>query len=310
MINSNIYNIVCVSDEGYVQHTAVMLCSLFETNKDKIFHIYFLTTGITNDSKEKLEDLCNLYSSEFIIKQINTDNIIDLPVGQWHTIMYLKLYMPNVLPDDEDRCLFLDVDMIINADIAPLYNIDLNGHVLAAAEDIPDCMDYKPRLGLIPEDLYINSGVLVCDLKVWREMEYKQPIFDFTRNVASKIQNEQDVIAMYFKNKIKCLPIRWNITTFYFRRVPMIFDKYLPQLKEAKQNPGIIHFACPIKPWFRDCNHPLGYQYLRYLKLTAWGNIKKFPFFEQLTLRQRFNKQIKDFLNRIGILQYEDYLTK
>ena len=33
------YNIVCVSDESYIQHTAVMLCSLFETNKNNIFHI-------------------------------------------------------------------------------------------------------------------------------------------------------------------------------------------------------------------------------------------------------------------------------
>ena len=309
MINN--YNIVCVSDEAYCQHTAVMLCSLFEKNKDKSFEIYLLTFEISTESQSKLLLLCTNYNSTIQFVRFDTSRLKQLPVGQWSSIMYLKLFIPQVLPANAERCLFLDVDMVINADISPLYNIDLEGKVLAAAEDIPDCIAYKPRLGLLPDDLYINSGVMVCDLKLWRKMEQKSPIFDFTHSVISKIQNEQDVIAMCFKNKIKCLPIHWNMVTFYYRRSPKIFDKYLPQLKEARQHPSIIHFACPIKPWFRDCNHPLGYLYRRYLRLTPWANVDgRFIIFEQLTPRQRFNKHIKNFLNRLGILKYDDYLIK
>jgi len=117
--------------------------------------------------------------------------------------MYYKLYIPTILPQEAERCLFLDVDMVINADIAELYNIELSDNVIAAAEDIPDCILHKQRIGLSQNDLYINSGVMVCDLKKWRMLEYSQPIFNFTRSVAAKIQNEQDVIAMYFKDKLK-----------------------------------------------------------------------------------------------------------
>lgn len=305
------YNIVCVSDEGYVQHTAVMLCSLFVTNKNKIFNIYFLTIGISQESEVRLKELCQHYGSIFRVIVCPIDSISDLPVGQWNIIMYLKLFIPQVLPIHVERCLFLDVDMVINEDIVSLYNMDLGEDVLAAAEDIPDCITYKPRLGLSFENLYINSGVMVCDLRRWRMMEVAHSIFDFTRSVASVIQNEQDVIAMYFKGKIKCLPIKWNMTTFYFRRNPMIFDKYLSQLKEAKLHPGIIHFACPVKPWFRDCDHPMGYLYRRYLRLTPWAGVeRKFTFFEQLTSRQRFNKYIKNMLNRLGILRYDEYLVR
>ena len=104
---------------------------------------------------------------------------------------------------------------------------------------------------------------MVCDLLQWRAMELQRPIFEFVRTVADKINNEQDVIAMYFKGKITSLPIKWNMTTFYFRRQPKIFNKYLPQLIDARKAPGIIHFACPIKPWFRDCQHPYKILYKR-----------------------------------------------
>lgn len=304
------YYIVIVSDESYTQHAAVMLCSLFETNPDKIFAIYFFTIDISKEGQQHLSQLCEKYKSTISFIVCPIEKISDLPIGQWNIIMYLKLFMPQLLPTSIERCLFLDVDMIINSDIAKLYHTDLSNNVIAATEDIPDCIKHKQRIGLQQDDLYINSGVMVCDLSKWRIMEQKQPIFDFTHTIASKILNEQDVIALYFKNNIKTLPIRWNMVTFYYMRKPKIFNKYLPQLKEAKRNPGIIHFACPIKPWFRDCNHPFGYTYRRYLEHTPWYMNNSFPFFERLTPRQRFNKYIKNILNKLGILQYADYLMK
>lgn len=301
-----IYHVVCVSDEGYVQHTAVMLCSLFENNRGKQFHVYLFTTGMEENSQERLTRLCWQYGAELACLRCGIDDLSDLPIGQWHAIMYLKLRMPQLLPADVERCLFLDVDMVVNDDISLLYDVDLDGAVIAAAEDMPDCVEIKKRIGLQQEDAYINSGVMVCDLNAWRKMETERPVFDFTRSVASIITNEQDVIALYFRGKIKLLPIRWNMTTFYFHRKPKIFDKYLPQLKDARRNPGIIHFACPIKPWFKDCQHPYKKLYKHYLQMTAWRDYK-FPIFENMTPWGRTKRIVRLFLNRIGVMKDEGY---
>lgn len=299
------FNIVCVSDESYVQHTAVMLCSLFETNRGKSFNIFLLTNGIKEESAGRLNELCRKYDSHIDIITIDDKDIKDLPVGQWSTMMYYKLFMPTVLPQDADRCLFLDVDMIINDDIETLYHWDLKGTVIAAAEDMPDCIQIKDKIGLKPEDLYINSGVMVCDLAAWRKMEEAHPIFDFVHSVKDIIINEQNVIALYFRNHLTLLPIRWNMVTFYYLRVPKIFPKYLSELREAQHHPGIIHFACPIKPWFKDCTHPFRHLYKHYLTKTVWGNEYVFPYGEQLTPRQRFNKKIKNLLKHIGLCRYD-----
>jgi lipopolysaccharide biosynthesis glycosyltransferase len=308
-MTNKIYNIVCVADENYIQHTAVMLCSLFENNANKNFHVYLLTTGIKTDTEKRLQSLCAQYYATLTCTTYSIKELSYLPIGQWNTIMYLKLLIPKLLPNNIDRCLFLDVDMIINADITPLYNIDLNNEIIAATEDIPDCTKHKQRLGLKQTDIYINSGVIVCNLLKWRELENKKSIIDFTKFISKIITNEQDVIALYFKGNIKLLPIKWNMTTFYFMRKPKIFEKYLPQLKEARKHPGIIHFACPIKPWFKDCQHPYKNLYKRYLAKTVWKNYK-FSTYENMTAYGRLKRIIRLFLNKIGIIKDNGYILK
>lgn len=305
-MNVKNYNIVCVSDESYAQHAAVMLCSLFETNKHKHFTIYFLTTSLCDITKQRLTSLCSSHNSSISFCQFSADELSDLPIGQWNTIMYFKLLMPYVLPQSEGRCLFLDVDMIINDDIDELYNTDLQGNAFAATEDIPDCIIHKQRLGLSQQDVYINSGVMVCDLTEWRRRYAAEKIIDYARKISNIIINEQDVLVLYFKNSIKILPIKWNMVTFYFERVPRIFDKYKCELKEARRNPGIVHFACPIKPWYKDCQHPYKSLYKKYLRMTEWKNYK-FMIFENMTVWGRTKRIIRIFLNSVGIIKDDSY---
>lgn len=301
-VNSMHYNIVIVSNDGYIQHAAVMLTSLFCTNKDKHFVIWLLTDGITKETMSKLQTVCVTHGAELKVITCGIDNLGDFPVGQWNPIMYFKLLIPQLLPATEKRCLFLDVDMIVHDDITALYHWNLQDKVIAAAEDMPDCITFKPRLGLKDTDFCINSGVMVCDLEKWRQMEHKQPIMDYATAIIHKIVNEQDVIACYFKDKIALLPIRWNMTTFYFNRCPKIFSKYLHGLDWAKKYPGIIHFAAPIKPWFKDCQHPYRKLYKQYLKLTPWRNYQ-FPIYEQLSKWGRIKKTMRNWLNRNGMMK-------
>lgn len=296
------YNIVIVSNEGYIQHAAVMLVSLFTMNKDKHFVIYLLTDGITNATEDKLREVCDAHQADLKVIKCGIDNLGDFPVGQWNPIMYFKLLIPQLLPSTEKRCLFLDVDMVVHDDITSLYEWNLGDKVIAAAEDMPDCVAFKPRLGLKDTDLCINSGVMVCDLEKWRLMEQKQPIMAYATNIISIIVNEQDVLACYFRDKIALLPIRWNMTTFYFNRKPKIFLKYLPELEAAKRFPGIIHFAAPIKPWFKDSQHPYRKLYKKYLKLTPWRNYQ-FPIYEQLSKWGRIKKTMRNWLNRNGMMK-------
>lgn len=305
----SLFNIVCISDNKYSQHTAVMLTSLFETHKNKRFDIYIFTTDIDESNENKLESLVVKYGNNLILKRFSsgTFNINNLKTASWHTIMYLKLFIHKLLPEDLARCLFLDVDMIINSPLDELYNIDLNDCCIAGCEDNINSMGIKQGLHLYPTDKYINSGVMMINLFKWRELDSKYSMTEFLSNNIEIINNDQDAIAVYFKGYIKYInDIKWNATTFCFQRLVRVFPKYYNQIEDVRRNPAIIHFCDPVKPWFKECKHPYKYLYDKYLKMTLWKDYK------YVSCKTVYNKSalyynIRYMLNYIGIRKDYDF---
>lgn len=299
------YNIVCIADETYAQHAAVMLTSLFHQNPQKSFRIFLMTNTMTENTKKRLKHVVESHGELYFLEDDYYNSGIamlksETSTKSWNPIMYLKLLIPQKLPVYVERFLFLDVDMIINHDIDELYNTDLDGYILAACDDYKYQQAHRDRLGLKEIDEYINSGVMVIDLKAWREKEKQCQMINFLENYKELLNNDQDGFALYFRGEIKLLPNKWNVTTFYFEQTPRILDKYLLEVNELRSHPYIIHFCEPIKPWFADCKHPYQYLYKKYLKQTPWSDYK-FPFFISPLSMTFWKNELKYWLNRCGI---------
>lgn len=301
MDDSKKINIVIVSDDNYVQHAGVMLTSLFESNCEHHFRVFMITDGISSTNKSRLERLVIQYQNniEFLTpsdeskKKISLD-INSLNSGKWNPMIYYKLFIPHILPQEVTRCIFLDVDMVIVDDLMPLYETYLNkGEIIAAVEDVVSCIPRKEILGMNPTQPYINSGVMLCDVTRWREEENKRPIFQFVSEWSSKIINEQDVIAVYMKDKIKLLPIRWNMVGCNYLRQRFVFPKYYPELTEARKYPAIHHFCTLVQPWYADSPHPYRNLYVKYLKIYS----KRIS--ENISLRFPYKGKKKSFTHQI-----------
>lgn len=300
-------NIVCAIDDSYAQHLAVLMISLIDKNKSREFSFYILNDYISSETCEKLNSILRGTHHEISYISVDMSDYKSCPVGQWNKIMYLKLLTPGLLPASVERYLFLDVDVIVNSDIGELYDEPFGDAEIIACEDIPDCIEHKKRLGLPHEWPYINSGVMLVNLQQWRKRDVD--CFSYMRSKNIKFINDQDVHACYFGGKIKILPIKWNMVTFYFMRKPKIFQSYLDQLKEGRKKPSIIHFACPIKPWYKDCQHPYAQLYRKYLSKTPWKDYS-FPYYEKLGAYQRVKKKVRLFFNKIGLIRDDYYNVK
>lgn len=301
------YNIVCIADEAYAQHTAVMLTSLFYQNPHKIFRIFLMTNSMTMETKEKLKHVVKCHGELHILEDDYTHSEITMLKSEtstksWNPIMYLKLLILQKIPNYVDRFLFLDVDIIINHDIDELYNTNLNGFTLAACDDYKYQQSHKDRLGLRDIEKYINSGVMVVDLNAWREKEKLYPMINFLKDYKEKLNNDQDGFAVYFRGEIKLLPNKWNVTNFYFEKEPRILNKYLSEVNEVRSHPFILHFCEPIKPWFADCKHPYRYLYKKFLMQTPWSNYR-FPYFISPMSVKFWKNELKYWLNKYGIRQ-------
>lgn len=304
-----IYNIVSIADEAYAQHAAVMLASLINRNPQKLFRIFLMTYTMSHNTKQKLQQVVKGHGELYIIEDDYTNSDImalksETSTKSWNSIMYLKLLIPHKLPTDVERFLFLDVDMIINHNIEELYYTNLKGFILAACDDYKFQQVHRNRLGLKEKDEYVNSGVMVVDLKAWRKKEEQNPMINFLENYKEILNNDQDGFALYFRGEIKLLPNKWNVTTFYFEQVPRILDKYLPEVNELRHHPFIIHFCEPIKPWFADCKHPYRHLYRKFLKLTPWANYR-FPYFVHPLSVKHLKNEVKYWLNRWNIRRDE-----
>lgn len=299
------YNIVCIADEAYAQHTAVMLASLFAHNRDKLFRVFLMTYTMSSETKRRLGEVVNGHGELHILEDDYKESGIDALRTEttdkvWNPIMYLKLLIPQKLPQDVEQFLFLDVDMVINHDIDELYRTDLNGNIVAACDDYKFQAAHRQRLGLKDDERYVNSGVMVIDLKAWREKEEWCPMIGFLKAYREVLNNDQDGFAIYFREQIMLLTNRWNVTTFYFEQEPRIMPQYLPEVDELRKNPYIVHFCEPIKPWFRDCKHPYRSLYRKYLGMTPWRNYH-FPYFVSPFSVKYWKDELKYWLNRWGV---------
>lgn len=310
------YNLLCIADENYAQHAAVMLCSLLETNRGKPFRVFLMTYAMQEETKRRLHEVVESRGSQLAIIEGSYDDAgldslrCDTGVKAWNPIMYLKLLIPQYVPEDVERFLFLDVDIVVNYDISALYHIDLKGNILAACEDYEFCGVHKSRLGFPDDEIYINSGVMVVDLKAWREKLKRQPMLDFLQTKKDIIHDDQDAFALYFRGQIMLLPTnQWNATTFFFERRPRILPKYHNEVESIRMQPYIIHFCEPIKPWFHECKHPYRWLYRYYLSMTPW-KAYRFPSCREAYGKPVWQYTVKYWLNAFGLRHDEMMMVR
>lgn len=298
--------ILCCTSNEYAPHAGVMLASLFENNKELNFNVYIFTTGFNDENIENMKLLSLKYNQEITIKCFSVDDIGFVPPGNWGIYPYLKLYAAEILTD-VDRILYIDTDMIILSSIAKIKDIDLSNYYMAMAVDCQDGQEHKQRLGIPNNNFFGNSGLILFNLRKCREDNLWTKSVEFINKNAELIKfADQDVINKICTGYIYKLGIEWNMMAFYYLNKPLILPELLSLLEEKKNEAIIIHYTC-IKPWYKDCDFPLKYQYKRYLAKTMWSH--KNNYSPQFKITDYIIKNIRYFFQRIGIKNY-DYLYK
>lgn len=101
--------------------------------------------------------------------------------GRFSPLTYGRLLAAALFPR-HDRVVYLDVDVLLNGDVAELYDADLHGAPIGAVRDcavlqsistgrLPDHLEYISGMGVTNPRLYCNTGVMVMDLVQMREQE-------------------------------------------------------------------------------------------------------------------------------------------
>jgi len=259
--------IVCGIDSAYAPHLAVMLTSIVASNPGQQIRVHVLHDGI--DATLRARVTACTPALEIVWMEARNHRILDFDTVLHVTrATYLRLTMLEVLDPEIKRVLYLDVDLIANGDLRPLWNIDLGGKVCAAVVDpgvVPE--EFAAKWSLPGPGQYFNAGVMLIDFDRLREKPFLQRAIDILANPAAHYEYaDQDALNIVLWNEWLPIDPVWN-----FQR------KYLYHHFEARKTlapiprePTIIHFTERYKPWRRSEWHPYAWLYLRNLRHTPF----------------------------------------
>lgn len=186
--------------------------------------------------------------------------------GHFRIETYFRLLMQDILPE-YDKALYLDSDMVVNRDIAELFDVDVDGYLLAAVADAdtaglyngarPDKKDYMDNVLKMKDPYsYFQAGTIIFNLAEFRRRYTVEELFAYAASYEWQLL-DQDVLNHFAEGHVKYLDMRWNVMMNWFGvRVKEIISLAPHRLSEpymeARKDPYVVHFAGDDKPW----DHP------------------------------------------------------
>lgn len=280
--------IVYSSDDNYAMQLGISLLSLLMHNSGLDISIYILSYGISEENKRYYKELGKNHQANVTIIDITDDlfmtsyNLSQKNVSSRSA--YVRLFLSKILPEDIERVLWIDADTLILDSVHDLLVLDLQENVCGMAIDASST--FKLLNGFARSDLYYNSGVMVIDMKKWRNIVFPSILFEIEKRKGKSIDEDQSYINVVCKGMIATLDPRYNMMHAYYRASSAYHaflrkQFLLPEetysfttFKEAAFSTVIVHFTnySDSRPWEYGCEHPMKEKWLEYKNMTPWAN--------------------------------------
>lgn len=268
-------DIMFATNNHFCSHAAEAIVSLLENNRGTKITIHLFTIDCEINNIERICKLVGKYKQDVKTYQITNQLFSDFPeTGAYSLACYLRLLAPSLLAD-VDKVLYLDCDIIVNAQLDELWNIELEGYSVAAVLDAT--LSYHIVKGYLGydywEDGYFNSGVLLMNLKYWREHGVQEKLVSYLNSHKVALP-DQDALNIVLHGSIRFIHPKWNCHVGHFAFPPLVFPSQKKYIKTLWSGAKIIHFTGPTKPWFVECVNPYKQQYLKYRNMVNWDSGK------------------------------------
>lgn len=246
-------NILVTLNSNYIKPLKVMLWSLFFNNRGRAFRVYLMHSSLTQQELEGLNEYINANGHEFFVIKVPEEYFADAPVVKHYSQeMYYRLLAHRFLPDDLERILYLDPDILVINPIDALYDTDLEGYLYAASYHKRALAKGINMIRLKAYEMqeYFNSGVLLMNLPLQREKICEQEIFSYIeKNKKRLVLPDQDLLNALYNIEIKKVDeILYNYDTRFYHYY-RIQSNGKVNMDYIMENTVILHFCGKRKPW-------------------------------------------------------------
>ena len=269
-------HIALTIDSNFVRFCGVTMASIMHNDipSDICFHI--VTDGLAPADEAVLRGLAEDRGSQIRFYNVPS-KILDSYELRWEgkrlsIVVFFRCLLSSLLPADVEKVIYLDCDMLVLEPLGTLWDTPLDGLALAAA---PDSMVPNPkhpqRLCYDESYGYFNGGMLLINLKYWREHDVETQCEEYYNKYTERVlMNDQDLLNGLLYDKKVLVDIRYNLQEGAYRLPKDKPADWQPPYIDLLLNPAILHYSAR-KPWQYHCMHPLRHLYFYYQDMTPWA---------------------------------------
>lgn len=237
-------------DDAYAPFLGVALNSAVKNSSaDRKYKAIVLHQDLSEANIKKLKALeSDNFQIELTPMKANFEVLDDrmsnrLRCDYFTLTIYFRLFIPAMFPE-YDKGIYIDSDVVLTDDIAKLFDTDIGDNFIGACNDlsiadIPPLVAYTENAVGVKGKEYINSGVLLMNLKKMRECDFEGHFLNLLNTYHfDSIAPDQDYINAMCNGKIYYLDEVWDAMP----------NEAKPPIKDTK----IIHYNLFSKPWCYD----------------------------------------------------------
>lgn len=254
-------------DDGYAPFLAVALNSAIKnSNPQRRYNAIVLHQDLNETNIAKLKSLeTENFKISLTPMKANFDALDDrmsnrLRCDYFTLTIYFRLFIPAMFPQ-YDKGIYIDSDVVLTSDIAELYDIEIGDNLIGACNDlsiadIPPLVAYTENAVGVNKHEYINSGVLLMNLKQMREVDLEGHFLNLLNTYHfDSIAPDQDYLNAMCNGKIYYLDESWDAMP----------NDAKPPLAHTK----LIHYNLFSKPWCYD-GIQYGEEFWKYAKDSGY----------------------------------------
>ena len=300
--------VFCSTDNNYAPYCGVLIQSIISNgSSEHNYDIVILEEKLSNDKKERLKQLQqghpNVSIRFYNVSHLMNNKSFHL-CAHFTIATYYRMFAPSIF-QNYSKIIYLDIDTIVLTDVAALYKTDINGKLLAAAQDYGviakiksgqyEPLEYFQNIVGVktPFAEYFQAGVLLFNINEMKKKNIEDKL------IKTALENnfyyvDQDVLNKVCYKMVALLDSSWNTITDAGKRkgmMPLLPERLYNKWLSDRIKPKIIHYASVTKPW----NAPesdLADHWWHYARMT--------PFYEEI-LFKNLNSQNRNANNAIDL---------
>ena len=275
---------LCIN-EDYALPCAVTVQSLLEHSAEASeWDVHLFTDKLQASTMVRLRQTIEAKGARASFHLAEYGRFKGLPLKRgFSSDAYTRLFVAHAFPE-ADRIIYLDSDILVQRDLAELFDLDWGSAVVAAVPNgsAPFLADFRNARRWPNDSPVFNTGLLMIHPQRWIQGEVGERVVDWLAdNVEGNMFLDQDGINHILFGKIFSLDPVWNVEARLCQDYWMgLSQDWLKVRKQSK----LIHFTGFRKPWSRWCDVPNRGDWFRTLKATAFADELSRPGFKPPSL--------------------------